>query len=191
MKIISLGCNCSVAYQLNKLNLKNETFPFDWSKNNINQLIKVLENNFLDYSDSLLINKISHKHKNIYNNDESSLILKNIYNISFAHEINDNIDSFKEKLNRRISRFKNLNSEEIIFIRIELSPINDSYKNKIIKLCELLNNYSNNYTLKLIIKNTIYLSDLDLIKYNIKIYYFDDFDSDWMMNKINWFNVLF
>ena len=48
-QIISLGSNCSVTYQLNKYNLRQQSFPFDWSKITIKQLNKVLESKFKDY----------------------------------------------------------------------------------------------------------------------------------------------
>ena len=32
MDIVSLGGNCSVAYQLNKLQLRYNSYPFDWCK---------------------------------------------------------------------------------------------------------------------------------------------------------------
>ena len=47
--IISLGGNCSVAYQLRKFNINNISYPFDWCKLTIKNLIKVLENNFENY----------------------------------------------------------------------------------------------------------------------------------------------
>ena len=53
MTYISLGSNCSVSYQLQKYNLKLKSFPFDWSKLSITQLISVLENDFSDYVESL------------------------------------------------------------------------------------------------------------------------------------------
>ena len=55
MKLISLGGNCSITYQLIKLNLRSEAYPFDWTKISINQLINVLENNFDGYSETLEI----------------------------------------------------------------------------------------------------------------------------------------
>ena len=62
MKLISLGGNCSITYQLIKLNLRSEAYPFDWTKISINQLINVLENNFNGYSETLEIKYMSDKH---------------------------------------------------------------------------------------------------------------------------------
>jgi hypothetical protein len=185
MLFISLGGNCSISYQLKKLNLKNKSYPFDWSKISIKQLISVLENDFIQYNESLLIYKLSDLHDNFITNDSYSLILKNNYNITFAHELGDinNLDNYKEKIKRRIERFKNINSSKITFIRIELNIIKENYKDNIVKLCEVLNKYSNNYILKIIINSYI---DFDDLPRNVIIYKYDDFTDDWQMNKIDW-----
>ena len=41
-EIISLGSNCSVTYQLNKLGLRMQAYPFDWVKISLNQLNNIL-----------------------------------------------------------------------------------------------------------------------------------------------------
>ena len=48
-KFISLGTSCVIAYQLNKLGLRKESYPFDWAKFDINKLNNVLENNFNNF----------------------------------------------------------------------------------------------------------------------------------------------
>ena len=62
--LISLGGNCSITYQLNKYNLRQEAYPFDWAKVSINQLITVLENGFKDYCQTIKIMKFSSNHDN-------------------------------------------------------------------------------------------------------------------------------
>jgi hypothetical protein len=185
MLFISLGGNCSISYQLKKLNLKNSSYPFDWCKISIKQLISVLENDFIQYNESLSIYKLSDLHDNFITNDSYSLILKNNYNITFAHELEDinNLDNYKEKIKRRIERFKNINSSKITFLRIELNIIKENYKDNIVKLCEVLNKYSNNYILKIIINSYI---DFDDLPRNVIIYKYDEFTDDWQMNKIDW-----
>jgi hypothetical protein len=188
MKYISLGSNCSVAYQLKKKNLKNDCYPFDWCKISILQLIEVLNNNFENYSNSIIIKKISQKHSSIISN--YSLILKNKYNIQFAHEIDNEskLSIFINKINTRIKNFTSISLiDKITFIRIELKPIKLIYREYIIKLAELLNKYSSNYILKLIINTNIEFTNLPL---NIQIYKFNEFDSNWQMNSINW-NYIF
>jgi transposase-like protein len=190
MLFISLGSNCSISYQLKKLNLKNKSYPFDWCKTSMNQLLNVLGNDFIDYNESLSLYKFSELHHNFITNDKYSLILKNNYNITFAHELRDinNLDMYKEKIKRRIERFKNINNNKVTFVRIELNIIKENYKDKIIKLCEILNKYSNNYILKIIINSCI---DFDDLPQNVIIYKYDEFDNDWQMNKIYWNKILY
>ena len=144
--IISLGSNCAIAWQLKCHNLRKETYPFDWSKITLKQLINVLQNNFKDYT-KLQVKKLSDNHKyfqfennfqfehNFQNEhnfqfehnfqNESSYILYNNYNITFAHELIDknNIDELSSIIDRRVERFKLLNN--VTFIRIETCIIKD------------------------------------------------------------------
>lgn len=193
-EFISLGSNCSACYQLNKFNLRNNAYPFDWVKINIYQLLNILQNDFIDYSDTIQFCKISNNH-NIIDSDNNiidlkSFILTNKYNIKFAHEIY-NITQFNEfiiNISKRIDRFKNINSnnKQIVFIRIELNNINTNWKNNIYKLVNLLNNFTTNYILKLIVNSN---EEFDFPKF-VQIYRFNYFDSDWKMNNINWNNIL-
>ena len=49
IKYISLGSNCSVTYHLNKLGLRKKSYPFDWCRIHIHQIIDVLEHQFYLY----------------------------------------------------------------------------------------------------------------------------------------------
>ncbi len=188
MKYISLGGNCSITYQLKKYKLKNESYPFDWSKTSINQLINVLENNFVDYESTIKIKKKSnlHSHKDIIS--DFTYILNNKYNITFAHEITheEQINQFKESILRRIKRFQNIN-DNVTFIRIELCKINESYDNKIIKLYDLLKKYVTMFKI-IIIVNGQY--KIKVKNDNIIIYYYDEFSDDWKMNNIDWSKII-
>lgn len=196
---ISLGGNCSITYQLNKYNLRFLSFPYDWSKLNTNQLINSLESDFSNFSESLEIKKVSYNHlleSKLPSFSDFSLILKNIYGINFAHEINtiSKLEKFKNKLAERITRFRNLNNldfENITFLRIELQPLKLDYILKINKLLVLLSNYISNFTLKLIIheKSSSYIKKLENNK-NIEIYYFQTFTDDWKMDIIDWKTIL-
>ena len=90
---VSLGALCCI--KLFKKFTHNQTLPFDWTKINIKQLNLVLKNDFKDY-DNLEIYK--------YGNNHESYILKNDYNIQFAHEILNKyqLEEFKIKLKNRI-----------------------------------------------------------------------------------------
>jgi hypothetical protein len=157
---ISLGTTCAVAYNLNKVGLRKESYPFDWCKMNVNKLNKVLENDFKDFNE-ISIKRISFKHLDINNNPTYLAINK--YCIQFAHEllkIEDN-DNFKNKLQRRIDRFKELKNKKVIFI------ILNGKKDKINK--ELLTKYVTNYKI------------IEINSHNI----------DWTLSNLNWHNILF
>ncbi len=184
-EIVSLGSNCSVAYQLKQHNYRFNSYPFDWCNIKINQLIDVLKNNFVNY-ENIKINKLSENHPTFLNNNnpKPSYILSNGYNIKFAHEvISDNYldcEEFKNKLTRRINRFKHLiyNGHNPIFIRIELNNFNkDSYY----LLLNELDKYFNNYKLILISNNNI--NHKNIINYKL-----DNFE-DWKYNNLNWKNI--
>jgi hypothetical protein len=195
---ISLGGNCSIKYQLIKHNLDNKvSYPFDWCKISIKQLINVLQNNFNEFSSSLYISHESKLHLLLStsssspspssSSSSSSFILKNKYNIMLAHEIKceSELDIFKQSINRRIERFNIDFLKNPIFIRIEIKPIS----------CII------NYTKDLdILLNLLYPNKLILIinnKYNIhedfytnlKIYYYDDIFIDWKMENIDWIKI--
>lgn len=188
---ISLGSNCSITEQLKKYNLRSNAYPFDWCNISINQLIEVLNNDFDNYSESLEIKNISEKHLNV--NKEPTLILKNKYCIKFAHEIcnKEELEAFKEKIQKRISKFKSI-SGKIIFYRIELKKINKNYLNKIIDLHTYLNKYFNNFEIKVII-NPDFIITTEQIQFfqdkNIKIIKYDLFSEDWKMNHLDWNNI--
>lgn len=193
MEYISLGSNCSITYQLSKLGLRKCAYPFDWTKITLNQLISILVEDFNDYSKSLEFVSISHIHPIIEpgtdtnSNDlisSSSLILTNKYKIKFAHEFGEKyqLDEFKNRLEERVKRFRDLGDKDICFIRIELSPLNQSWYSNIIKLHSLLCSYSSNFKVILII-----CSKLEFVfPPNIQIYRFYKFDPDWKMDTIDW-----
>lgn len=199
MEYISLGSNCSLTYQLNKFKLRTQAYPFDWTKISLQQLIDVLENNFENYSESIKFKKISLSHPIIDSDNNlelnsSSIVVSNKYKISFAHEITSQyeLEEFKNRINARIKRLDELslnhstNFIKIKFIRIELSPINSSWAQKILKLIYLLDNNFVQYELILIINS----SDNFEFPSNVKIYRFDNFSSDWKMDSLDWNLIL-
>lgn len=150
---IPLGENCSVAFNLKELNLRKESYPFDWCKLSIKQLNNVLESDFKDFS-NVKIKKFSKNHHLINGLAfEGSYLLTNKYNIVFAHEMNrtNSIIEFQEKLKRRIIRFKELKDKYPIFVvatekcetleklNVNLKKIIGIFKLKVIKLTWQIN----------------------------------------------------
>lgn len=193
IEYIGLGSNCSITYHLNLFNLRKRSYPFDWAKISINQLIKVLENNFSNYTD-LFMDKISNNH--LSHDLKPTFILSNSYNIKFAHEItleqdcNESIFRFTNKLEQRIERFRNLGiyPNKIIFFRIEISKINTIYFEKIDILINLLERFVNNFELVIIFN---YQESIEFTNSKVKFIKFDKFDPDWKMEHLNWQNILF
>tara|TARA_B100002049_G_scaffold237234_1_gene227107 strand:- start:781 stop:1923 length:1143 start_codon:yes stop_codon:yes gene_type:complete len=168
---ISLGGNCSVTYQLNKYNLRKESYPFDWSKIKINKIKDAIENNFNNYN-KVEIAKYSENHK--------SWLLKNNYAM-FAHEYLEkyNLEEFENKLIKRINNFKKIKNP--IFIRIETY----SYKNREIYIKyweEIIKTLKKNY------KNfkIILISKFNPNKNEIKWYPYNEFSKEWQNNHLEW-----
>tara|TARA_Y100000780_G_C13661445_1_gene408802 strand:+ start:332 stop:940 length:609 start_codon:yes stop_codon:yes gene_type:complete len=185
-KIISLGSNCSVSYQLKKHELRKEAYPFDYCLTPINKLLNVLENEFIDY-DKIKKVKLSSNHKIIDDDitEKNSLVLSNKYNIKFAHEIETDreMKNFENSLKRRISRFIDL--ENPIFIRIETSNMNEEkMKEKYDKLTIYLKEYFVNYKLVLI-------SDKKYENDKTKWIKLDKFTDDWTYDYINWYDIFY
>jgi hypothetical protein len=194
MVIIPIGSNCSIAYQLNKYGLRKESYPFDWCCMNINQLIKILENDFEDFED-FTVQKLSINHMDYKEFYKPTYIITNKYGVKMAHELCnlDNLDIFRETLKRRIIRFRNINDkQEIIFIRIELKRLSQTnFENKYKKLVEILNKKFTNFNQKfklIVITNVItnnYIFNDNIHIYNCKDLYSDD----WKMEHLDWLNI--
>ena len=154
-KFISLGGSCAISYNLKKYGFRNEAFPFDHCKIDIRKLNKVLENDFKNYE-----NIYEYK----YSENHDSILYKNEYNITFAHE---NIT--KEMLLRRINRFRTERMPIYIYLHLKKKlNINDVDKN-IPKLSTLI-----------IISNT-------KINYpGIIFIHLKQFEQDWKYPNINW-----
>lgn len=194
---VSLGNTCAVAYQLNKYGLRTLPLPFDWCKININQLNNVLDNNFSKFTDFKVI-KFSKNHK-LLGSNLGSYILKNDYNIIFAHELyainSYNIEILQNNINKRIQNFYNLKFNKIRFI-IHNSIIDNINLHKLIlNLKKYFNNFIIIYITNINNKTTInekYNLDLEHNKINIISVNYNIINwEDWKLSSINWFNILF
>lgn len=168
---VSLGGNCSIPYQLNKYNLRNTAYPFDWSEIKMNNLINIFLNRF-DNIEKISIHKFSKVHGNTY-------IVKNDY-MKFAHEVinKNDINKFQTNLRNRVERLYNIKNP--IFIRIETSNFNDIkvYSKYWYTLIDILDSIYNNYKIILISKINPNIGKIKWYPYN--------FSEDWKNNHINW-----
>ena len=158
---IPIGNDCSLAYNLQKLNLRKNAYPFDWIRlNNLDDLINILSNDFNDFIDRELlnINELSDKFPCL-EDDWSDEISKNIiikhnkYSVIFPHEIKSDkdivneIDNFIKKYERRINRFRRIILDKDIkkvFVRIS------NKTEDISKLDNFLKTKCDNYEIKFI-----------------------------------------
>lgn len=151
---ISLGCDCSVSYQLRKLGLQScGSMPFDWMKiTRIDKLISILDNDFRDFKD---FSKYDFKEQSpvfdyIVNDNcgwqtELKSLVKMMhkeYEFVLPHEYRENminIVEFENKYTRRIERFRSIGRNENIhkiFVRLcdkkeEKQNLKDNNKQKL------------------------------------------------------------
>jgi hypothetical protein len=145
---ISLGGDCSVAYWLGKLGLRQYAFPFDWVKSDIFNIIKVIETKFHFFFNSVKIVEIENLKFPVIDEDWEENIM-NTYKIEtdcfvFQH---DKIEDFKEKYERRIKRFYEILEDDTIkkiFIRVSKK---DETK-EIIELNSVIKKICNNFVIK-------------------------------------------
>lgn len=145
VEYIPIGNLCWSAHTLREKNLRFNAYPFDWTCNCLDSIIKMMKDDFkyiLDYNnlifyepikrllyieDSTNINKLEY--------DTNSLlypVLDTKYNIIYPHDFtynNDNTNIVINKYKRRCKRLLNvLNSNiDIIFI-YDNDPCDDFYK---------------------------------------------------------------
>ena len=124
VKYISLGMDCCLAYQFEKLNLKVfETMPFDWClSKNILDIIHIFETDWIHFvnKDNWIIESINNDNFNLKDNIISRYRAKHKnYKLIYPHDLlENNINYFIDKYTRRINRLNNLLLDNIIFIRI-------------------------------------------------------------------------
>lgn len=113
---VSLGYFCSVALELDRIGLRQESFPFDWLiTESFESVMNLIKNNF----NCFLLKENLYQESNISPN----YYYDNTCKIHFYHDFNsvdtlDNqYDKIKEKYDKRIERFYNRIKSPTIFIR--------------------------------------------------------------------------
>jgi hypothetical protein len=166
---ISLGGTCAVVNHIrNNLSVSAKSYPFDWAKTSIKQLINVLSEDFAAF-DELEIKKFSENHPLINENDDTvspisdnddkgSLVLTNKFGITFAHEIirKCQVETFKARLGARVKAFQNLQSLAdggviVTFVRLEVGKLKKGYNEDVEELLLLLSKYVSTFRLILIV----------------------------------------
>ena len=148
----------------------------------VSLLIKI-NNNFVNYIDTLELKFLSDKYLNT--DGKSTAIITNNYGIKFAQEVLTNdISEFKKSLTKRIIRFNYLKNDDfVVYVRIELKPLSSKYLDYLDELVKLLDLINKKYLLKIIIHKD---SNIKISLDKVKIYYYNSFSSDWKMSHLNW-----
>tara|TARA_B100000424_G_C22945368_1_gene503183 strand:- start:8629 stop:9219 length:591 start_codon:yes stop_codon:yes gene_type:complete len=192
MTFVSLGSSCSIAYNLKEHNLRQEAYPFDWTRTlNLNNVSKAIDTKFEEFLNLKKFKLKCYDEKFEVDGGKGSYIYSNGY-CSFYHDFNKLLDEFDTtgfvaKYERRINRFLELlsSNKEIIFIREEYGNLN---RNKIKKLIESLQSFNSKMNFKIIII-TNDLSYKDIIYENLYFYFSDIKIEDWRRPEINWINI--
>lgn len=119
-EIISLGSNCSPGLSLRKLNIKKETYPFDWVRSNSKIIYDVLLNGkdkYLNFSNENISNDfyLNDLHSYLENSKNSYV---NYYGQYFTHYKNITQKDLKIKFDRYLNRFFDLlkTNKKVLFI---------------------------------------------------------------------------
>ncbi|MBO0440393.1 DUF1796 family putative cysteine peptidase [Candidatus Enterococcus ikei] len=138
--IISLGFFCSVASDLEKLGVRNASYPFDWLISSWKSVEELIDNEFEDFlSDELIYQIEGARYKNLR------------YDLNFYHDFDEykdyysQIDQVRSKYNRRIHRFYRDIQKPTLFIRYikdqeELAYLEENYDTVCQKLCKFNKN---------------------------------------------------
>ncbi len=150
--LISLGGDCSVAYQLEQCGYRSCAYPFDWIRSSLDDIISLLRNNFDEFVDGgqLLYKRSTDNFKFVIDNNEENVQVEcgHIYqhkkykSIQFCHDFVDdtqsNLVQVQEQYRRRITRFQQtIYSKSCIFIRYETGKLTDDILSKWEKLVAL------------------------------------------------------
>lgn len=114
MHYISLGYNCYVASDLEKLGLRDSAYPFDWIKSDWTSVEFFIRTNF----ENFLIYDNLYQHKN-----SLSAYIDKVYNIDFLHDfdkkhsLKKQLDKVRNKYMRRAARFYESAKSPTLFIR--------------------------------------------------------------------------
>ncbi|WP_434717428.1 DUF1796 family putative cysteine peptidase [Lactococcus lactis] len=173
---ISLGYFCSIALDLEKLGLRDNSFPFDWCITNFEGINSLIENKFENLFEIDLLFQSS---KNVSHYQNSK------YKMQFFHDFNGNtslssqLHNVKEKYERRASRFFEEITKPTLFIRYISSEENDE-EGKSKELSYIENNISkiNDLYKSFNIKNEILFIADDSVQSDIINIYHVPIDTD-------------
>lgn len=140
MEYISLGSDCSIAYQLSRVGLRHNAYPFDWVISN-SGVINCISDDFSGWMDIISIKSIKKQISHIeedWNEEKHNMFrVTNRYKITFLHDFTEKYTeeefiAIKEKYKKRIERFNNVMKDNTIHKK--LIRIGDINYNKLEKI---------------------------------------------------------
>lgn len=196
--IISLGNGCGIAYQLEKANLRNCAFPFDWTRTpSFSKVNTIISNNFEDFTTVKLGNVTTSfpylETDNFTFNNIETITATNKYGVKFFHDIkskrtSNDIEEFKEKYDRRIRRFyETIKNNKVHFIRDE-AKCYPNLKKDIIDFTNIISKFCDNYILSVIIANSSN-SQISIDIPNAEIIYDTKDYEDWRRPNVDWATI--
>jgi hypothetical protein len=139
MKVISIGCNCDVAFFIKK-NFSSEYYPFDWIWSNIDFVINTFEKDYFEFTECEKLNPVfvpSNEHTYIFNNNcngdkERICSAVSVHDADFhtQEQYISKIPLINEKYTRRFKRLYDVlnQNEDIILIRKVLDKTQGAVK---------------------------------------------------------------
>lgn len=133
--VISLGWFCSVAEEMEKLGLRNASYPFDWILSDLKTVYDMIEGQCIDYLDAEQLVQDDNV-KNIYYH-RNRKCLAFIHDINPYQDYNKEIEKAEKKYSRRLERLRHDMKEPCIFLRYIMD--NEEYQTVFEKRKEIVN----------------------------------------------------
>ena len=113
-QIVSLGWFCSTASELDRMGLRDTSFPFDWLGTPLQSIFDLIDNHFEDFLTYDLLYQNT-KEKRGYKNIKYDLVF--FHEFSRHHPLADQIEAVQEKYKRRIALFYERIKKPTLFLR--------------------------------------------------------------------------
>lgn len=118
--VISLGGSCQVAHQLNRLKLRQASFPFDWLFTlNVNTIINAIDSDFCDWlnKDNLREESTVTEHRKIIDTKYDAV---HQHSFSLERPWEESYLDVKSIADRRIKRLLALKDKKLLFVRTNI-----------------------------------------------------------------------
>jgi hypothetical protein len=168
---IALGYDCSTATAINDLLLRDHSLPFDWIVSDLNNIIKCISEDFINFHKELILNPsktrvidyYGFEYPHDYPNTDAIIEIEKIGEGQFHEKvINENwqefIDINLEKYNRRSKRFLDILKSETNLIILYRGPISN-----IISFKNFMKNKFNKINIKYVVSNKEEYSTEDMV----------------------------